>query len=184
MIAEKNKNQTKWTYQDYLTITNEIRYEIVNGDLIMAPSPSSKHQTVSKRIEFLLYLLEEKGIGYVFNAPLDVVFADDVVLQPDLFFILENNQKIIQEKAIMGVPDVIFEIISNSTAQIDRDKKYHIYMKHEVKEYWIIDPLWNSIDVFILNKENYQLHCSVQGEAKVTSTVIPGFELDIAEIIR
>ncbi len=183
-ITKTVQEAKKWTYKDYLKLDDDARYEIIDGELIMAPSPITNHQTVSKKVQHILYKLEEKGIGTVFNAPLDVVFAENQVVQPDIIFILPENKKIIQEKGIFGSPDLVIEILSPSSAQRDRDKKYHLYERFGVKEYWIIDPLWHTVEIFVLENNIYQLHRFIEGEGVVQSRIIKEFELDVQEIIE
>ncbi len=184
VITKTRKEAKKWAYEDLLEFDDETRYEIIDGELIMAAAPITKHQTVSKKVQNILYKLEEKGIGTVFNAPLDVVLAENQVVQPDIIFILPENKKIIQEKGVFGPPDVVIEILSPSSAQRDRDKKYHLYERFTVKEYWIIDPLWHTVEIFILENNIYQLHSFVEGDGVARSKIIKGFEIDIQEIIE
>jgi Uma2 family endonuclease len=79
----------KLTYEDYLVLPDDgKRYEILSGNLVVTPAPTPRHQSISKEIEFyLITCLEKKGMGKVFDAPIDVVFAEDAIAQPDIIFI-------------------------------------------------------------------------------------------------
>ena len=94
------------TYEDYLRAPAGLRYELVEGDLRMPPSPSTFHQRISKRLlRVLVEALEDSGRGEVFDAPCDVVMSEHNVVQPDLFFILKEHLEIVGQSNVMGVPD-------------------------------------------------------------------------------
>ena len=103
----------KMTYTEYLEIEDNNRYEILEGELKMVPVPSTEHQSVSRNLGFLIWnFVKEKGLGVVFYAPTDVVLDDDLVFQPDIVFIKEENRNIIGKNAIKGIPNLIVEIDS------------------------------------------------------------------------
>ena len=107
----------------------------------MVPAPSTSHQSVSRNLEFLIWnFVKQKGLGKVFDAPIDVVSDDDEVFQPDIVFIKSENQSIIGKNAIQGIPGLIVEIVSPSSTFYDTIEKKDIYRKYGVKEYWIIFP--------------------------------------------
>lgn len=107
----------------------------------MSPSPSFRHQQLLNDINFkLLSLIKKKGLGVVLVAPMDVFFDDENILQPDILFISNENQDIIQEDGIHGAPDMIIEVLSPTTAKFDLNEKKSVYERSGVKEYWIIDP--------------------------------------------
>ena len=126
----------------------------------MVPAPSTDHQEISRNIGFPdLELCKAKGLGKVFNAPVDVVFDDDEVFQPDIVFIKSENQHIIRKSAIKGIPDLIVEIVSPSSAFYDMVEKKEVYRKYGVKEYWLVFPDEKVIEIFILGKEGYVEFC-------------------------
>lgn len=128
--------------------------EIIKGDLYLVPSPSIKHQEISLEIAFQIkqYLINN-SIGKIFSAPVDVIFSEEDLFIPDLVFILKSNFGIIKEKNIIGVPDVIIEIVSSNKNR-DYVKKKEIYEKYRLPEYWIVDPEENFILIFQINEEN------------------------------
>ena len=109
------------TYEDYLSLPDDgNRYEILEGELVMTPVPSTRHQRISRQIQHRFILaMEDSGKGEIFSAPLDVVFDDESIVQPDLVYIAEENLGIIGEKNIQGAPDLIIEILSPSTRHRD-----------------------------------------------------------------
>ena len=157
MPATKNK---KWTYNDYLNLPDDKRYEIIDGELIeMAPSPRKKHQIISLNLSYrLLDFVRKHRLGHIISAPFDVHLNEKNILQPDILFILQEKEDILKEEGVFGSPDLVIEILSPSTTKRDRENKYKIYEKFGIKEYWIVDPDKESIEVYVLEKDQYRLY--------------------------
>ena len=107
----------KLSLAEYLELPNDgKRYEILDGDLYATPAPVTRHQRISKKLQTALILaLEETGLGEVYDAPIDVLFDEHSIAQPDIIFIRAERLKIIGEKRIEGPPDLVVEIFSPST---------------------------------------------------------------------
>ena len=114
----------------------------------MTPALTTYHQRISKRLEWELLKLEEKGLDEVLDAPIDVYFSETETYQPDLVFIVKERLHIIEEQRIRGAPDLIMEILSPATAYYDLKTKLHVYEKSGVREYWLVDPIEKSIEVY------------------------------------
>lgn len=128
--------------------------EILQGELYVVPSPALIHQRVSGRMEFILRnFVREHDLGEIFDVPTDVVFSDEEVVVPDLLFIANENKKILSEKAIQGAPDLIVEVLSSNIKR-DRVVKKELYEKNRVKEYIIVDPTEQSVEIYLLEEEN------------------------------
>jgi len=178
-------DRKKITYADYLIIDDNNRYEIFNGELYMVPAPSTNHQSVSRNLEFLIWnFVKQKGLGKVFYAPIDVVFDDDEVFQPDIVFIKSENQSIIGKNAIQGVPDLIVEIVSPSSTFYDTIEKKDIYRKYGVKEYWLIFPDEKVIEVLSLEKGEYLEFCKSKKEGIVKSKILEGLEINSKDVFE
>ena len=178
-------DRKKITYADYLKIDDNNRYEIYNGELLMVPAPLTDHQEISRNIGFLIWsFVKQKGGGNVFNAPVDVVFDDDEVFQPDIVFIKSENQHIIGKSAIKGIPDLIVEIVSPSSTFYDTVEKKEVYGKYGVKEYWIIFPDEKVIEVFTLEKGEYTEFCKSKKEGIVKSKILEGLEIDSKDVFE
>jgi Uma2 family endonuclease len=143
----------RMTYDMLLDLPEERR-ELLDGELLMAASPARKHQLVVKRLEHVLYQAELAGYGEVWPAPFDVYLDQHNVTQPDLLFVTQPRLAIIQEDKVLGVPDLIVEILSPTTAHIDRGRsrkgKLGVYQRFGLPSYWIIDPKEEVISVFTL----------------------------------
>src|SRR3989304_5917025 len=98
----------KFTYDDYLLLPEDKRYELIEGELIMVPSPGRKHQEVLGNLYlFLRKFVEESHFGKIFIAPFDVVFSSYDVVQPDIIFVTKERLQIITEENIQGAPDLV-----------------------------------------------------------------------------
>lgn len=173
-----------WTYQQYLELDDEQRYEIIDGELILSPAPSTRHQAIS--LELVLRMnawVGERNLGQVFYAPVDVVLNDDEVVQPDILFIRRENAGIVGERAIHGAPDLAVEILSPSSVRLDRHRKRALYERAGVREFWLVDPANRVIEVFGLREGGYELASFAAEQGQVASGVLEGFVAEVAEVI-
>ncbi len=173
----------RYTYADYLTIEDEKRYEVYEGELIMVPAPTTTHQGVSWEIERIIgNFVVENNLGKLFDAPTDVVLSEDVVLQPDILFISKEREKIIEERAIMGAPDLIVEILSPSSTYYDVVKKKEMYRRYGVKEYWLVFLPEKAIENLTLEGDVYREFSSDRGEGRVKSKLLKGLEVELKQV--
>ena len=145
------------------------RYEWIGGRLYMTPAPITRHQRISKRLQYtLMRILEHSGHGEMFYAPCLVQFpgTDDRV-QPDLLFISNRRRGIIREKQMLGAPDLVVEILSPSTAHRDRGIKLDLYARSGVRQYWIVDPDLDVVDVWRFGEQEQPGHERFTGELPV-----------------
>jgi Uma2 family endonuclease len=131
------------------------RREAIGGDLWVSAAPSVRHQRVSKRLErALLRLLEDAGHGEVLDAPVGVEFPETGEgVQPDIVFVSSQRRGIVAEDWIRGAPDLVVEILSPATAERDRGLKRDLYRRRGVREYWIVDPEEDAVDVWRFGEE-------------------------------
>lgn len=174
--------QKRWTYADYLALPDdETRYEILDGELIVMDSPTPSHQEVVFFIaRKMQQWVEEKQLGKVYIAPLDVVFAPRAFTQPDVIFISNERLQAITAKNISGAPDLVVEVASPSTQRKDRTRKYNLYARFGVREYWIVDRDAEGVDVFVLDNGQYREVESEAGEAR--SEILLGFTIKLREL--
>jgi Uma2 family endonuclease len=139
-LAESLINKPVWTYEDYCVLPQDFnRHEIIEGDHIVTPSPATRHQRVSKNLQFLLEShIRSRDLGVLFAAPTDLLLAPTSVVVPDLLFIRKDRMHIITEANVQGPPDLIVEILSPSTAAIDRAERWHCTRNTEC----LITGLW------------------------------------------
>src|SRR5712691_7977283 len=144
--------QGSWTYDDYAALPeNGQPYEIVNGVLVMAPAPNPGHQDIVLEIaSYLRTHIKLAGLGRVFPSPVDVELGPKNVYQPDIIVVLNEHLDRVQEKKIVGAPDLVVEIASPSTAALDRLVKYEAYARAGIPEYWMVKPASRTVEVMEL----------------------------------
>jgi Uma2 family endonuclease len=176
---------TGWTYQRYLELDDEQRYEILDGELLMTPAPGTRHQFIAGKLyRIVAQFAEDRKSGVVLPAPTDVVLDEDVVVQPDLLFVRgERVAEIVGEQAIQGAPDLVVEVLSPSSLDRDRHRKRDIYRRYGVREFWIVDPANRAIEVLVLEEGDYKLASFAAESGAVASTVLPGLAVAVAEVM-
>lgn len=143
------------TVDDYLALGDEVRAELIEGELYMTPSPTSDHQAIAGNLYVLLRAAVRAGAGGIaFQAPLDVRLPTGDIVQPDVMWIADANRSIVQER-IHGVPDLVVEVVSPSHAERDRIVKRQLYARSGVPEYWIVDGATRTIERLILASAAY-----------------------------
>ena len=181
---ESVNTRIKFTYRDYKSLpeSETKRYELIEGELIMVPSPNIYHQRVSGKIEFLLRdFVEKNKLGEVFYAPCDVHLGDNVV-QPDILFISKEHSYVIVEEEVKGAPELVIEILSPATARRDRTIKRALYARYGVSEYWLVDPEEKIIEVLTLKKESYEAFSIYKNADTLNSPLLPGLSINLAEV--
>ena len=150
----------QWTYEDYANIPEDgLRHEIIAGEHLVNPSPSTLHQYVSKRLQYQLYIkIELAGIGVLYDAPIDVQLSEFDIVQPDLIIILNENIDKITPTKIQVAPHLVVEILSPSTASHDRTIKKELYERARVSEYWIVDPFDQHVEQWVLRDGAFVLN--------------------------
>lgn len=173
---------TKFTYEDLQSIPQDRnRYEIIDGDLLVSPAPVPYHQIILVNLyRDLSAWIEQHGLGEILFAPVDVVFSSSTVLEPDLIFVSHERLSIIGEKNIGGSPDLVVEILSESTAHVDRGVKLKQYALSGVKEYWMLDPEAKTAEVYKAEENAYQSVGHYTEGQSLTSSLFPGFTLPVA----
>ena len=142
--------RVKITYQDYLQLPEEQRYEVLEGDLRMVPAPDVPHQEVLSRLNDIFGdFIKRQGLGKVYFAPMDVILDEDTVVQPDLLVIRKERLSILKREGIRGAPDLVVEVLSPSNAHRDRGIKRQLYGRYGVQEYWLVDPQEHTVEVTV-----------------------------------
>jgi Uma2 family endonuclease len=177
------KTAVKFTYRDYLHLPEDKRYELIEGELLMIPSPLTYHQRISRNLESMLWgFVKKKGLGEVYTAPTDVVLSRENVVQPDIFFIQKDRLAIVREKNIQGAPDLIIEILSPALKYKDRVHKKKLYHKYGVKEYWIVDPQKKQVEQMWLEDEGYKTIGIYGLEDTMGSPMLKGLKVRLREV--
>ncbi len=175
--------RTKLDWKDYEELPEDgKRYEILNGDLFVSPSPSVNHQRIVGRLYRLLFAaLEATGKGEVFLSPLDVRLSRFDIVQPDLVFISNERLGIVGDK-IIGAPDMAVEVLSKSTRNRDRGVKHRRYAKTGVSMYWLVDPFKKLLEVSQLDGKTYRSVAVTCAPHTYESREFPGLRVDLAAL--
>ena len=182
LVAEK-----KITVEDFLKMEFEgedAYYELINGHIVKKSSPTPLHQEISQNLNILMDgFVRKKQLDKVYVTPTDVFLNKHSHVIPDILFIKKENLQIVDYKnGILGVPDLIVEIISPSSVLIDREDKKLVYENAGVKEYWLIDPRYRTIEIYENKNGRFKVVSSAVDEGKVQSVLLEGFEAEIKEL--
>lgn len=170
------------TVDDYMALGDEVRAELIAGDIYMTPSPTPSHQSIAGNLYLLLReALRRSGSGLVYIAPLDVHLPTADVVQPDLIFICESNRSIVQDW-IRGVPDLLIEIVSAGHAERDRIVKHELYARNGVPEYWIVDGATRTIERLVLGGTGYAPGGYYGIDDTIATDLLPGLGLPLADV--
>lgn len=177
---------TRLTYEDYSLLPNNgKRYEIIDGELLVTPSPRRSHQkVVTNLVYYLVEFVRRHDLGEVYAAPFDVVFSRYDVVEPDVLYVSKARASVLTEKNVQGAPDLVVEVVSETTAEIDRTTKLKLYARCGVQEYWIIDPVECSAEVYRLEKQGFELAAQLRTDQSLTSPLFPGFSLALRKLVE
>ena len=147
------------SYADLQRMPDDGRqYELYDGEVRVVPSPTNRHQVVLKNLVALLMEYEKQNGGRLLFAPSDVVFTQYNVIQPDLLYFSEARRHLVQlDKPTDVPPDLTVEVISPGTSSHDRGRKQAMCARFGVREYWIVDPLEETVEIFVLEGNAYRL---------------------------
>lgn len=182
-IANLFPKQGEWTEADYFRLpeSNKI-IELSEGRLIISPAPTDQHQKISFKLSLLVgnHVLSN-NLGEVRYAPVDVRLKKGIIRQPDIVFMSNEHLNRITNKR-WGIPDFVIEVISPGTKKEDRKYKYAEYEKAGIKEYWIIDPDKQTVDIYELRNKQYVEIGNFHGEDIVKSEIIKDFSFKVETI--
>lgn len=191
-MKSESRKKDKYTYKDYLSWTDDGRWQLIDGIAYdMSPSPSVQHQRVLRKLLVRFDLFLEGKRCEVFSAPFDVRLPEgdekdeDVktVVQPDILVVCDESK--LDKKGCKGPPDLIVEIVSNSSASMDYIKKLNLYERHGVKEYWIVNPENKTAMIYRQNEmKEYEAPEIYANEDVMESKVLEGFTVNLREIFE
>lgn len=177
---------TRFTYEDYCNWPDDgRRHEIIDGDHFTSTSRNRSHQLALGHLIAQLHpFVGKHQLGEVFLSPFDVLFSDFDVVQPDLLFVAKANAEIVTEDNIRGVPDLVIEILSESTRKYDLVTKRKLYERFGVPEFWVVDPLLETIAVYRHDGSVLAKVAELSAEVgeKLESPLLPGLVLAVSEI--
>jgi Uma2 family endonuclease len=182
-IAHLFPAQGTWSEEEYLALSGNRLVEFSDGFLEVLPMPTTSHQAMVAYLFGLLslYVLQNDA-GKVLFAPLRVRLWPGKFREPDLVFMRKSNLRRVREE-FWDRTDLIMEVVSNDPDDRRRDlvTKRREYARAKIPEYWIIDPLKETITVLCLSRNRYVVHGAFGKASEASSVLLPGFVVDVSE---
>lgn len=176
MIAQPH--HVRMTAEEYFALPESMQpTNLIDGELIVSPSPVPVHQIIHRQLVFYLQTLIPNG--QILYSPLDVQLEAGSVVQPDILWIREGGRCVIEAKRLVGPPDLIVELLSPGTASLDKIDKFRLYERHGVTEYWIADPHGAFAEVYRLDGAKYALQGIYRHDESFVSAVLGGVTVSL-----
>jgi len=188
VVLSAQKDSNRYTYEEYLTWSEDERWELIEGVAYNIAAPSRRHQEVLGEFFFQIrsYLTDKSC--RIYAAPFDVRFSElgeeigeiSNVVQPDISVVCDKSK--LDDKGCLGSPDLIIEVISPTSISTDYVKKLALYEKYKVKEYWIVHPIDNTVMVFVLGDDNqYGKPGIFMENSQLKSRVFADFKINLKQ---
>jgi Uma2 family endonuclease len=178
------------TYDDFVLFPDDgKRHEIIDGEHYVTPSPNVRHQVLVRRLLYDLenYFRSQPQAGEVFIAPLDVLLSPYDIVEPDLFVVTGDQAGILTEKNVQGPPALVVEVLSKSTRKRDAQTKRRLFERTGVREYWLVDPELDTVQVFRPSAEGRLarvVELTAEDGDVLTTPLLPGCQIDLRELFR
>ncbi|MDR0810810.1 MAG: Uma2 family endonuclease [Paludibacter sp.] len=193
LVLDMNR---RYTYADYLTWIDDKARELLDGIIRkMSPAPKLKHADISIHIasDLFHFIKKHRGKCKVFTAPFDVRLpknetdrADNqiyTVVQPDICVVCDFTK--LDERGCLGAPDMVVEILSNSSLRYDLNDKFKLYEAAGVKEYWVVSPEGKGINVFLLQDDGkYDNGTVYEDKTQAPVQTLQGLVFDVEKLFQ
>lgn len=173
------------TTAEYFELPDQTQpTELIYGELVVSPTSIPKHQNVMGNTYTEIRTIAKSIGGKAFAAPLEIYLDNGVIPQPDVMWLAPNSKCIIDEKRLIGPPDLVAEIFSPGSVLYDRSDKFDIYERYGIGEYWMIDPIEEYVEVYI-RKDDHFVRQGIYGSGKqFNSSILNGAALNIDKIFE
>ncbi len=184
-VAELFPAQGEWSEEEYFALPDTNRViELSDGRVEMVEMPTDPQQlAVVRLIYFIMAYLADHPLGQLRTAPLPVRLWPGKIREPDLVFMAAEHEDRMAEE-YWGVPDLAVEIHSPGTRRLDRVTKMGEYAQAGIREYWMVDPASRTIEVYRLQRDDYQPAGKFGPDDTLTSVVLPDFQLKVGEVFE
>ena len=189
-MSDALRSTAKLTYDDLVAMfpdEDNVRRELIDGELFVTPSPIVRHQRLVMRLSTSLatHLAAHPDQGEVFASPLDIVMTPHDVVEPDLFVVLGNQRQILTDKHVRGAPGIVIEVLSPSTRKRDITIKRQLFDREGVHEYWIVDPDRNSVAVHRRGSDGgFPREATLEAKNSLTTPLLRGWALPLGRLFR
>ncbi len=186
---EADARSLKLTFEDYLYFPEDgKRHELIDGEHYVTAAPNLKHQTAVGNLTFeLIGFVRARKLGRVWTAPIDVVLSEHDVVQPDVLFLTKDRMSLAAGGAnLQGAPDLVVEVLSPTTRRTDAITKRHLYEKFGVREYWMVDPELETVEVYRLWDGRYRRAAELSTERgdALKTPLLPGLEISLSGLFE
>jgi Uma2 family endonuclease len=150
--------QTRITAAEYYQLpqyTEHSLIQLIDGEVVIGMPPIPLHQRIVVKLIALLLNYETRYGGQIYTAPIEVYLDEHNIFEPDVLYLTPETTCVVEEKRLVGAPDLVMEVLSPSTAKHDRERKFRAYEQHGVREYWIVDPSNAYLEVWALQGEKF-----------------------------
>ena len=183
MVTQTQTRPAVFTYADYVRLPEDVRCEIIDGELIMAASRDTKHQRIARDLLLLLHSFsQDNRLGETYHAPTAVYLSETNVVEPDLLFIAAARSQILTYDDVRGAPDLVIEIVSPATAEIDRIVKAELYGRFGVAEYWLCDEMAETVDTLRLADGRLAPAGHYTLTDPLSTSLLPGLSIDLRDV--
>ncbi len=159
------------------------RYELYDGEVIVTATPLPRHQRVAMHVGDVLLDYERAAGGLVFAVPIDIVFSEYDVLEPDVVYFCEARRHVVDMmKATRAAPDLAVEVLSRSTERRDRGRKLQMLARYGVPEYWIVDPDDNTLEIYTNGGGSLELAATFGERDEIASPTLPDLKFQASRI--
>ena len=181
----------QYSYADYLTWKFQERVELLKGWVkAMSPAPTRKHQGIAGKIYLKIGNFLEKKDCKIYIAPFDVRLVNtkkstsenqiQTVVQPDICVICDKEK--LDDQGCIGSPDLIIEIVSKDNTKKEMEIKYELYEENRVREYWIVSQGDETVLVFDLINNKYQLRKMYSNDSIVPVGIFTDFSINMVDV--
>ena len=161
------------------------RYELYDGEAIVVPAPNWRHQRVAFNVAKILNAYERVSGGGVVIAPFDIVLSDYDVVQPDVVYFGPAKRALQDPRdAAYVVPDLTVEVLSRSTERRDRGRNMELLARYGLPEYWLIDPLSRSLEIYVNRADTLTLAGAFESVQQIGSPTLPDLSIDFARLFE
>lgn len=184
-IADSTALQGLWTEEQYLRLTDYSNrlIEFTDGSIEVLPMPTKRHQAILRYLFLTLFAFLEQRGGTVFFAPLRLQIRQGKYREPDLLAALDTNDPRLQNAYWLGA-DLVMEVVSEDDPERDTVVKRADYAEGRVPEYWIVNPIDETITVLRLDGKQYAEHGVFRRGDKATSPLLKGFVVEVNEVFE
>ena len=180
----------RFVYEDYKALPESMarQYELLDGEILMVPAPTTKHQFITGNIHSILHtFVRQSRLGAVLASPVDLVLGEGdarEVVQPDVMFISRERFSIIVDEELRGAPDLVVEVLSPSTATRDFTYKKHLYGRYGAREYWIVDPILETLDLYASKRGSFDQPRTMRASESFSSALFEGLVISLEDVFQ